>query len=226
MLYAHLSFFCDWLPLQVGSTPIEYSVCWFSYYRICIFIVMCALYILPLYILVSALTDIWQFNALPPQQLAPFTRASFIKHRIEILAARYTAIFGFIVSCMNSYTYQLPLLPMIIMTMICIGLDHYLLPKVDKVYKEICRRSSILFLLRRFDHLTYHNANTFCDEFNLDVFPVTTFERLCRDNPQTTLFDLKKFVVNAQWHANQLADFKDTEKQLLCVEHSFYRAQS
>lgn len=86
------------------------------------------------------------------------------------------------------------------------------------IYREIARRTSILYLIGRHPSITHHNADVFCDQFGLDVFPVKIFERLHREKPTLTLHDLEKVITNAQSHIDFMTVVKDTSAHLRCLQ--------
>lgn len=184
--------------------------------RITIFFALIAAATMPWLILFDRMQEIRQYNILLAGQMGPFTiRGSHCRRR----DVRSACVLLIVAGCCAMYDRWTRVFIPAVMWGLCMAC--YILYKERTIYKEICRRTSILFLLLRFPHLTDHNAEQFCKDFHLDVFPLQTFERLCLQNPQATLFDLKKFVNTAQWHANTIADFKDTNKHLLCIENAF-----
>ena len=58
------------------------------------------------------------------------------------------------------------------------------------LYREVCRRTSLIHITSHHPNVDYYNAEQLCREFKLAIFPVKTYEDIHRERPDTTSLSL------------------------------------
>lgn len=179
--------------------------------------------------IVCVASEIRQFYNLPLQQVGGFTVNGWVHRLYETIACCGSMIISLCITGVCSiwginvtdtpgdtqFVYWRVNAMTCSVTMI---IAIYILFNHRNMYKQIARRTSIIYLTTRYPSITYHNADVFCDHFGLDVFPVKTFERMQYNKPTLTLYDFEKRLTETRPYIEFMNEVKDTNTHLCCLQ--------
>jgi hypothetical protein len=147
--------------------------------------------------IILCIRELVSFSFLPTNQLGNFS----INRVYARLSIMYTVIFAlitsFIAMAIFIYTqseHDVPLHRYLIPSaVISLPILVYIAYRQHLLYIEVCRRASLIYITSQYINIEYYNAERLCDEFNLVVFPIKTYEALYEENPgATSLYTLYK----------------------------------
>lgn len=219
---------CDWGDPALFQDETRYIITNTEYVVLTQFL-LCLAMAIPLHDLVGHAYAIRDFYNMPPQQVGGFTLGGSSRR------IRYTVVYGVITSiCLcvivvghvegfnvtntPGDTQYISIHGVLLEGILSMTMVLYVFYHEHIIYRQIARRTSIIYLTSRYPSITHHNADVFCEHFGLDVFPVKTFERLHYDKPTLTLYDLEKLVTNARPYIDFMTEVKDTKTNLRCIQ--------
>ena len=197
-----------------------------------VWIIQILLYIsvgIPFIHIVSVAREIGQFYNLPLQQVGGFTVNGWEHRLYETIACCGSMIISLCITGVCSIrginvtdtpgdTQFVLGRTIAISCSVALIIAIYILFDHRDMYKQIARRTSIIYLTTRYPSITYHNADVFCDHFGIDVFPVKTFDRIQYEKPTLTLYDFEKILTDTCPYIELMNEVKDTSAQLRCLQ--------
>jgi len=223
-----LDIVCDWIDVVVEEAPKVMLLTNTVYVVVAQFLLYFAAAI-PLNHLRAHTLAIRQFYNLPLQQVGGFTLEGSVRRQYETIVCcvitticlcilAVGSIGGINVTNTPGDTQYLRVGGLAIEAATILVLALYIFYNERIVYRQIARRTSILYLTGRHPSITYHNADVFCTHHSLDVFPVKVFEHMYYHKPTLTLYDLEKMLTDTRPHIDFMAEVKDTQAHLRCLQ--------
>lgn len=177
-------------------------------------------------LLVVNVHEIRTFLLLPVRQVGSFsilyTKCSVL---LSVALIGLMVLFSVALVILNSISEEKEEAPLVLMqfrmtwALLALPCLIYVAYKQRHIYREVCRRTSLLHVSSRHTNVDYYNAEKLCEEFHLDIFPVKTYEDLYRESPdKTSLSLLHEKLTLAHQHDAFIKEVSSSTLHILAIE--------